>query len=183
MGEAELVDIWLVERLPVWRVRAALAPCLPAGTRLVDLYDVWPGEPALPGQVVGSIYRAVLSSGVIEHPALVAAANSLLSAVTLPRERKKGEVVVTYDLRPFIDALEVGPARDNTTVRMTLRHDPEKGIGRPEECLAALGEAAGLSLEPVELAREGLVLAAPERPAPPVPRRRVAPGAGRQRGP
>src|SRR3990172_1374477 len=45
-GDAELVDLWLVERLPTWRVREALDGRLPAGYRLADLFDVWLGEPA-----------------------------------------------------------------------------------------------------------------------------------------
>ena len=51
-------------------------------------------------------------------------------------------------------------------LRMTLRHDPEKGVGRPEEVLAALGEAAGETLEPVELVRERLELGEPPAPKP-----------------
>src|SRR5262245_42313737 len=55
-GEAELADVWLTERRPRWTVRDALAGSLPTGFTLVDLYDVWLGEAALPGQVVASVY-------------------------------------------------------------------------------------------------------------------------------
>lgn len=181
-GEAELVDVWLVERLPVWRVREALGGSLPPGSRLVDVHDVWLGEPALPGRVVASVYRAELAPGAVDAAALAAAVTSLLAADSIPRERKKGEAVVAYDLRPFIEAVEVGRAGDHVAIRMTLRHDPEKGVGRPEECLAAIGEALGRALEPVALIRERLVLADPGPPPPPAPRRRTAAGAGRQRG-
>ena len=58
-GEAELADLWLTRaRARVDGPRGARRPrCRPA-RRLVDLYDVWLGEPALPGQVVASVYRA-----------------------------------------------------------------------------------------------------------------------------
>ena len=52
---------------------------------------------------------------------------------------------------------------------MTLRHDPEKGVGRPEELLAALAEALGASLRLVSLVRERLVWAThPRRPCRPL---------------
>ncbi len=177
-GEAELVDIWLVDRLPVWRVREALVGVMPAGSRLVDLSDVWLGEAALPGRVVASVYRAHLAPGAHGAAPLEAAARTLIAAVSLPRERKKGDGVVVYDLRPFIDAVEIARTEDGCVVRMTLRHDPEKGVGRPDECLAALGDVMGVALQPTCLVRERLVLANP-RPSAPAPRRLSTPGAGR----
>ncbi len=172
-GEAELLDVWLVERVPAWRARAALTPAMPAGYRLVDLYDVWLGEAALPGRVAASVYRATLAGDETVADALRDAAAHLLAEVTLPRERRKGETTVSYDLRPFLDGIEVARATDGAVVvTMTLRHDPEKGVGRPEETLAALGERAGRALAPVGLVRERLVLGDPPPPPPPAPRRR-----------
>jgi hypothetical protein len=171
-GEAELLDLWLVERLPRWHVREALLATMPAGHRLVELYDVWLGEPALPGRVAASVYRATLDAGAIGVETLRAAAAALLGAGSLPRERRKGDATVAYDLRPFLAAIQVepGPA-GGVVVRLTLRHDPEKGLGRPDEALAALGEQAGTGpLLPTALVREGLVLAQPVA-AEPAPRR------------
>jgi hypothetical protein len=181
-GEGELLDLWLTERCPVWRVREALLARMPAGWRLVDLYDVWLGEPALPGRVVASVYRAEIEPGAAAVPVLRAAAARLLEAETLTRERPKGETKVAYDLRPFIDALEIRDADGVTLVRMTLRHDPEKGVGRPEELLAALGEAAGLGPLAASVVRERLVLAEPPPPTAPVPRRRPGTGTGPRAG-
>jgi radical SAM-linked protein len=178
LGEAELMDVWLVERLPAWRVRAALAGVLPAGNRLVDLFDVWLGEPALPGRVIASVYRGTLPEGVAEPGRLVIAAARMMEAAAIPRERLKKDSVVTYDLRPFLVALEVQPAASGvtaTTLRMTLRHDPEKGVGRPEEVLAALGDELGTRIHGARLVRESLVLAEPPPAAPPPARRRIGP--------
>jgi Uncharacterized protein conserved in bacteria (DUF2344) len=198
-GEAELLDVWLTERLPRWRVRDALLATLPADHALVDVYDVWLGEAPLPGRVSASVYRAVVETAANAAAIRLAAgirlaAAALLAEPALPRERRKGEATVAYDLRPFIVAIDVEDAivsqegvaptgsdaalvprngvvegeRGAITVRMTLRHDPERGVGRPEELLAALSERAGAPLVARSLVREQLVLAiapAPEQHA------------------
>jgi radical SAM-linked protein len=169
-GEAELADLWLVERLPCWRVREALSANLPIGHSLVGVYDVWLGESALPGRVAASVYRATVALPA-DGDALARAAATLLEAETLPRDRRKGDATVSYDLRPFLAALEVRSAVDGAEIRMTLRHDPARGIGRPEEALAALSDAlGGLPLEAKGLVRESLVLAEPPPPEPAAPR-------------
>jgi len=176
-GEAELLDIWLTERLPRWRVREALLAALPACHALVDLYDVWLGEAPLPGRVSASVYRAALEP-VADAAAVRRAAVALLAETALPRTRKKGEATVAYDLRPFIEAIDiegggaVAGVAATMIVRMTLRHDPERGVGRPEELLAALSERSGVGLAARSLVRERLVLATPPAPELPAPRAR-----------
>ena len=177
-GEAELADLWLVERRARWIVREALGGSLPAGSTLIDLYDVWLGEPALPGQVVASAYRARLSGSAADAAAIEAAAAAILASPELRRERQRGERTVAYDLRPFIETVAVEPGPDGAIdVVMVLRHDPEKGIGRPDEVLAELGERSGASLADASVVRTRLVLAErpPETPRsatrPPQPRR------------
>jgi hypothetical protein len=177
-GEAELLDLWLTRRLPRWQVLEVLARVLPAGHGLVDVYDVWLGEAPLPGRVTASVYRAVLDPDV---PAALLrdAAAALCMATTLPRTRQKGETTVAYDLRPFVDGIQVTGAAaggGGPVVRMTLRHDPEKGVGRPEELLAALAARAGIEFQVRSLVRERLVLAeaarteVPSRAGGPAPR-------------
>lgn len=168
-GEAELIDVWLTERLPRWQVREGLEGRLPAGFTLVDLHDVWLGEAPLPGRVAASVFRAVLS---VDPGALASAANRLMAATGLPRERRKGENVVSYDLRPFLGALEVREGlAGGAVLRMTLLHDPAKGVGRPDEALLALGDVLGVApLAATELVRESLVLADPPPAEPAGPR-------------
>lgn len=204
-GERELFDVFLVDRLPRWQVRAALEASMPPGHRLIDLHDVWLGEGALPGLVTASVYRARVAPVGLDDRRLAAAARDLMDAPALPRQRPKGDRTVTYDLRPFLDGIEVVPAgaqggeggdrgrrspheaspvggpagagdRESLVVRLVLRHDSERGVGRPDEALRALEERAGGSLELLELVRERLVLAAP-----PPPRAWEPPG--RWRGP
>jgi len=181
-GEAELADLWLTERVPAWRVREALARTAPAGYRLLDAYDVWIGAPALPGLVVGSVFRATFAPGMVDAGSVRRATEGMLAARSIERERVKGEATVRYDLRPFLEHLEVAgePAPDGgaaLVVRMTLRHDPERGIGRPEEVLAELGDRLGAPPQPLSLVRERLVL------APPPSKRQGAGGGPRVPGP
>jgi radical SAM-linked protein len=171
-GEAELVDVWLVERVPAWRLREALVPSIPPAHRLVEAYDVWPGAPALPGQVVASVYRAEARRDDVEPAALTSACRTLLESASIERERAKGGGTVRYDLRPFIEALTVDSAGDVVTLHMTLRHDPERGIGRPDDVLAAIADRLGVAPAVTALVRERLVLAPPPAPAPPAPRPR-----------
>ena len=180
-GDRELADVWLTERRPRWSVRDALEGALPAGSTLIDVYDVWLGEAALPGQVVASVYRATIGADTGgTSGALEAAAAALSTAETLPRERAKGDRTVAYDLRPFIDDIEVrGRPDGGIEIRMELRHDPEKGVGRPDEVLAELADRSGVSLDGAALVRERLVLAS-ERPVVAPRQERRGPRAGRR---
>jgi radical SAM-linked protein len=152
-SEGELLDLLLLRRLPIWEVRDALTAALPAGHELIGLEDVWLGEPAVAGRVIAADYELPLEGEA--SAALTEAVAAVLVASALPRRRTRGERTVDYDLRPFIEALEVS----GTSVRMRLRHDPEKGVGRPEEVLAELSERTGTRLEPSGVVRTGLVLA------------------------
>lgn len=155
-AERELADILLTSFEPVWRVREALAGRLPGGWRLVDLYDVWIGAPALAGQVVAADYRIDL--GDADGGRVAAAAEALLAAERLPRERLKGRSVVRYDLRPLlldVRVVDVGPPR---LVRVRTVFHPELGTGKPAEVVAALGELAGSALVIDSIVRERLIL-------------------------
>lgn len=167
-GEAELIDVWLTERLPRWRVRETLAGVMPPGHRLTDVFDVWLGEAPLPGRVKASVYRVELAAAGPVGPAIRAAIEAMVAAPTLRRERRKGEGAVTYDMRPFIEALEMGDRAETGSIdlRLTLLHDPERGIGRPDDVLAELSDRIGTRLVPSRVVRERLVLG-PERATPP----------------
>jgi radical SAM-linked protein len=160
-GEREVVDLYLVERLPARTVRAAVAAILPDGHALVDLQDVWVGAPSAPATVVAADYRVLLVGSprwVVEGAVL-----ALLGAVALPRERRREKKTTVYDLRPLILRLAVRASDGSgVTLAMRLRHTPD-AIGRPDEVVAALGEPPVPPL-PAPLAarstvREGIVMA------------------------
>ena len=155
--ERELADLVLSEFVPRWRVREALERRLPAGWRLVDLYDVWPGAPALAGQVVAADYRFELEE---QDPGAVAsAAANLLASDHLPRQRRKGTDTVEYDLRPLLAEVAIASAGPPVVVRARTRFDPVLGTGRPEEVVAALGDRLGVDLQPRWIVRERVLLA------------------------
>jgi radical SAM-linked protein len=157
-AERELVDIFLAEIVPIWRVREALANSLPAGWRLMDLLDVWVGAPALPGRVTAAEYRVELATDV-DSDALAAAIRSFLAAPTLPRTRAKGESTVPYDLRPLVADIAVVEPGPPAVLRFRGRIHPELGVGRPEEAVAALGDALGRELVVRGIVRERLIVA------------------------
>src|SRR4051794_28135533 len=49
IADRELADLLLPERRTASDVRGRIGAYMPSGTALVDLHDVWLGEPALPG--------------------------------------------------------------------------------------------------------------------------------------
>lgn len=155
--ERELADILLTEFVPTWRVREGLADHLPEGWRLIDLHDVWLGSPALAGQVAAADYRIAVTGA--DGPTLAAAAAGLLAAIELPRERLKGGSTVRYDLRPLLVDLRVVEPGPPVLLRVRTRFHPVLGTGRPEEVVAALGEAVGTPLVVASLVREQLILA------------------------
>ncbi len=156
-GRAELADTWLTARWPAWRVREALGPVLPPDHELVGCEDTWLGAPALPGRVAAADYLVELSEPLDRALAEVAA-RRLLGAASLPRVRTKGTSTKTYDLRPLLLAIDVEPSSSGGRVRVRTRLHPELGSGRPDEVIAALGEELGVTLTPIAIARERLVL-------------------------
>lgn len=164
-ADAELVDLLLSERRPVADVRVRLAGSLPAGHELVDVVDVWLGAPALAGQVAAADYLVELSvpegAPPIDGRAVEAAIDDVLAAPALPRRRDKGGRMVEYDLRPLlidVALAAIDPDRA-ATLRIRTRFDPERGVGRPEEVVAALADAAALDVSPARIVRERLILA------------------------
>lgn len=157
-AEGELAEIVLNEVLPVWRVRDVLIGRLPPGWRLVDLYDVWLGSPALAGRVSGAVYRVVVE-GTADPDAIAAAASALLEAERLPRTRLKGGSSVAYDLRPLLAEIGVLDPGPPVVLRVRTRIHPELGTGRPEEALAAIADRLECSLAPGSIVRERLILA------------------------
>ncbi len=166
VADAEPIEFMLSKRRTRAEVRSALEATMPPGHALVDLHDVWLGAPSLPASVASAVYRLVVSVDDERRPLLddlVPAVDRLSAAEHLPRERTKVDRIVPYDLRPFL--LELTAEGDphgrsgRAVLRMRLRVDPQLGTGRPDEVVAALGEASGRRLRIVEGRRTALELA------------------------
>ncbi len=164
-GERELLETWLLERVPLWRLRESIEPNLPPAHLWVDAEDVWLGTPALAGQVAAADWRIELDGGdgAPGGPQRVAdAATALTAARSIPRVRLKGTTEKRYDLRPLLIAITVDPAAaagPAIAILARTRFDPELGAGRPEEVVSALGDACGLPLTIRTMTRTRLILA------------------------
>lgn len=159
-AEGELIDLFLAERWPRWRVREALEPVVPPGWGLLDLSDVWLGGPALAAAVAAADYRITLDvTDGVAGPDVAAAASAVLAATTLPRRREKGGGSVDYDLRPLLVAVDVVEAGPSVIVRARTRFHPSLGTGRPEEVVAALADQLERPLTASNVVRERLILA------------------------
>jgi hypothetical protein len=164
LGELELVDVLLAERLTLPELRARLQTGLPEGHRLVDLHDVWLGEPTVAGRLVAADYRTAVHGA--SRAELEQACASLIAADSIDRTRQKGEGrSVTYDLRPLLLRLGVGAlanpgadAHGSVPVRMRLSLAQEGAVGRPDEVVLALGEVLGRPLRAETVVRERLLL-------------------------
>ncbi len=126
------------------------------GWSMTELEDVWLGAPALAAAVCAADYRIVLGSDV-EASALADAADQILAAGSLFRNRDKGGSSVRYDLRPLLESIEV-VAGSRVELRVRTRFDPQLGNGRPDEVVAALAELVGRDLIIDEVVRERLIL-------------------------
>jgi len=159
-GEAELADLWLLERRPLWAVREGLADRLPAGHRWISAEDIWLGEPALAARVSAADWRIELRGPGTDRARIADAARRLIAARSLPRIRRKGTTEKRYDLRLLLEDVAVDDASAVASVflRVRTRLHPELGAGRPEEVVAALAESVGITIEIAGLARVRLVL-------------------------
>jgi hypothetical protein len=185
-ADAERFDLPLAERLTAHAVRSALEPVVPAGHAIVELHDVWIGEPSLVSRVVAADYRLSVRPAPVPAPvpgsavgrstacmplppgALATACRRLMATERLDRLRRKAEREVAYDLRPLLIALAAtedppgegtGGAPRAGLLRMRLRADQTVGVGRPDEVMLAVAEALATPLEMVEGTRERLWLA------------------------
>jgi hypothetical protein len=168
-GEREILDVILGARLTLVDVRERIRAGLPASVELVELHDVWIGAPSASAAVIAADYRVLLAG--VPAPVLRLAAESLLAASTLPRERHREKKTQSFDLRPLILALSVSaavppagaaPDAPSTLLRVRLRHRPD-AVGRPEDVVSALGEPPapplGGEIHVLGIVRERLVLA------------------------
>ncbi len=177
LAEHDLADLFVSERLTRRDMRLRLEAGMPRGYRLIDLRDEWVGAPALATELAAADYRLTLLGA--EAGRLRTASLELLGADALPRERRREKKVTAYDLRPLLLALEVREAdqadeavegSERAGIWMRLRHSQDRGSGRPEEVVAALGDRLGLTVLGLDRPEvdEGSVLRPPEEPpAPP----------------
>lgn len=180
LAEREPIDLWLLERHRIDIVRPALEAAAPPGQRVLDLHDVWIGAPSLPASVIAGDYRVTVVPGGAVDPVPVvpvavdssrveAAVAALLAEPRLERRREKGSGWVIVDIRPHILdlAMDSVPNAGNATdherapaiaLSMRLLLGGERGVGRPDEVVAAIADLLGVELGIDSIVRRRVVL-------------------------
>jgi len=132
-GEAELIDAWLSEDLPLPEVQSALQRALPPGIQLAHVESVDLHLPALQTELEASEYRITFLEPFPDLPARI---QDVLSAASLPRRWRERD----YDLRPLILELQLISSDTDHSPQLNLRLAAREGAtGRPEELISALG--------------------------------------------
>jgi len=155
IGRAEMLDVFLEERMELSDFGSCVAAQMPAGVGIHSVDEVPLTLPALPSRVIAAEYE-VLWQGNEPIGAVQERLEALLAADSVPRRRERPDGAREYDLRPLIERLWlIGKRKDRYVLGMRLRADAG-GTGRPDEVMAALGMAEGVrSLERVCLLLEG----------------------------
>ncbi|MGH2608898.1 MAG: TIGR03936 family radical SAM-associated protein, partial [Tepidiformaceae bacterium] len=135
VGERELMDVTLDERVPVADFRARIAEETSEDLGLVDVAEVPLSSPAPQASVAWGEYRVDL----VDVPAAQAAdtVREFLAKTEVPWSEEKKEKTRSYNLREVVAMLAAAPSEAGTTLTMRLRADQEM-TGRPEQVLAAL---------------------------------------------
>jgi len=133
-SQAEAVDIWLDEHIPLEAVETSLQRAIPPGIHIESLSEAQPNEPALPTQVVAQEYSITFPGPV---PDLDQKAQEILQSTSLMRSWRDKN----YDLRPLILSIERIADGANDCPRLLATLVAREGAtGRPEELVRALGE-------------------------------------------
>ncbi|MFZ5878250.1 MAG: TIGR03936 family radical SAM-associated protein [Chloroflexota bacterium] len=146
----EVLDMRLVEDLPLEGLKERIQAAVPTALKILDIQPVDEKLPALQTLVAAAEYRATLTEPA-DGPGLTQKAAEMLAASSLPRERR-GKA---YDLRPLIEQVRVvvePQGRIHLTMRLSAR---DGATGRPEELLDQLDIPA----ETVRVERTRLIFA------------------------
>lgn len=148
-SQSEMIDFWLVDRLPLEQVQSALAAAIPPGIELLSIAEADLKAPALQNVVAASDYRITLLDRV-DWTDLHRRVTDFLAQKVIRRQwREKG-----YDLRPLVENLSLcEPDEQGQVVILTRLACREGATGRPEELLAALD----IELNATRVERTGLV--------------------------
>jgi len=132
-GEAEVVDIWLEQELPLDKITTALRQAAPPGIGIEQIETIDDHSPTLQTILEASEYVITLLEPVAN---LEARRVELLTAKEIIRQRRGR----AYDLRPLILDLQSLPKDGETRQRLLACLVAHEGAtGRPEEVLEALG--------------------------------------------
>ncbi len=141
-SEAEYVEISVVERVDLERLRAALDDSLPAGIDVVDVVEA-PVGTSLPDRIEASRWEIRLPQ--VPLAALEAAVEAFLAAESVPVERLMKQGLRTLDARAAVVSMSASADADPSgcaTLRTVVRHVTP--AVRPDDVLSGLRSVADL---------------------------------------
>ena len=151
-SDAELMDVFVTERIAPREFLAKAAAQLPAGIAVVAAEEVGLALPSVQADVRFAEYEVTVSGA--DRDDTERKIDAFLAASSVPWEHRRQEEVRSYDIRALVESIDVADGSDGELrLRMRLRSD-SSGSGRPEQVVAALGLPA-----PQRIHRTKLVLA------------------------
>ena len=138
-SEAELVDIFVSERVEPLGVVSRLAPSLPEGIEACSAEEVGVNAASLQSQLRWAEYEVAVPITACSERDLGMSIERLLAAQTFPAEYRRETRVRSYDLRPLILGLRLQQeTEDELKLLMRLRAEAEN-TARADQVLIALG--------------------------------------------
>jgi radical SAM-linked protein len=132
-GEAEVIDIWLDQTLPVPQIESDLERAAPPGIKIVKIQEIDDHAPTLQTVLEASEFAITFLD---ELDGLDGHLDALLAAGSLPRQKRGKD----YDLRPLVLDLRRLPDDEAGCQRLLVRLSARpNATGRPEEVIAELG--------------------------------------------
>jgi len=153
-SSAELMDVFLEQRVSPHFFIKSIKGQLPPGIDVSEVVDIGLGLPSLQSQLLFAEYEVVIDTE--KGPKEVdSAVHSLLAKESIPWQHIRDKEVRKYDLRLLIESVWLitwNPP--GCSIGMRLRCD-SKGTGRPEQVTLALG----FTEAPRSVSRTRLILA------------------------
>jgi radical SAM-linked protein len=137
-GRSELLDIWLTGYLSPAETLARLRPVLPLGLEALDAEEVDLRAPSLQSQMRSADYQVVVQTRE-QAEAIRTRVQALLEATLLPRQRHHKGKLQSYDLRPFVQSVDVEPGNPGEQILTMRLYASPQGAGRPDHVIDALG--------------------------------------------
>jgi radical SAM-linked protein len=134
VSDAELLDFWMNEPLPIKEIRSRLSDAAPPGLEIKEVSQAALSEDALQVQMAASEFEVEFFDPQ-DMEALIEKVNDFLSQDTIMRRRRKK----VYDLRPLVIEINViNLENGEPALRMKLKAE-EGATGRPDEVLDQMG--------------------------------------------
>jgi radical SAM-linked protein len=150
-SRAEMMDIFMEQRISYDLFIEKVKPQLPDGISIIEVITVSPQAPSLQSRLCFAEYEVIIETEDAADK-MRGKINDLLAKEQLPWHHLRDTGEKYYDLRPLIDDLWLIEKQETSgKIGMKLRCDAS-GTGRPEQIARALGyEEFPMSIERTNL--------------------------------